>query len=173
MDGSKGYEHHSSVAAILPACTPNPSRGARALIIPRPPSLSISLSFPSSSLAFARLLTLGALVLPVSSPFLPSSSSNASSSYLNPQRAVPGLLNENLHLFVPPPPSPPPPPPPPPPLSPPSGRLPVLHHPPPVSTSNVGFTQLPASSYDPYTRPSCHTRETHFKTFNIDYTPSR
>lgn len=56
---------------------------------------------------------------------------------------------------------------------PPPGRLPVLHHPPPVSTSNVGFTQLPASSYDPYTRPSSHTRETHFKTFNIDYTPAR
>ena len=44
---------------------------------------------------------------------------------------------------------------------------------PPVSTSNVGFTQLPAPSYDPYTRPSRHTRETHFKTFNIDYTPAR
>lgn len=143
MDGSKGYEHHSSVAAILPAGAPNPSRGARALIIPQPPTLSVSLSSPlfSLPLPFARLLTLSALVLLVSSPFLPSSSSNASSSYLNPQRAVPGLLNENLHLFVPPPPSspPPPPPPPPPPLTtrpptlPPSPRpapLALARHPP-------------------------------------------
>lgn len=149
MDGSKGYEHHSSVAAILPPPVPPPrhpltrARRTRALIIPQPPWHSISLAFPlftllppsvsldasssrSRSRSFARSPSSSppfhpcVLVLLVSSPFLPSSSNGASSSYLNPRRAVPGLLNENLHLFVPPPlPLPPllPPPPPPPPLT--------------------------------------------------------
>lgn len=147
MDGSKGYEHHSSVAAILPPLHPprgNPltrARRARALIIPQPPWHSISLAFPlftllppsvslgsSSSRSRSRSFAHSppaltpfhpcVLVLLVSSPFLPSSSNGTSSSYLNPWRAVPGLLNENLHLFVPPPlPLPPLPPPPLPPLT--------------------------------------------------------
>lgn len=147
MDGSKGYEHHSSVAAILPPwypptapphareenASPDNSPTPLALYLPCVPSFH-----PSSILCIPRrflfALTLAlvcslatllppfhpcVLVLLVSSPFLPSSSNGASSSYLNPRRAVPGLLNENLHLFVPPPLPLPPllPPPPPPPLT--------------------------------------------------------
>ncbi|KYQ55907.1 hypothetical protein ALC60_05189, partial [Trachymyrmex zeteki] len=89
----------------------------------------------------------------------------ASSSYLNPRRAVPGLLNENLHLFVPPPlPLPPLPPPPLPPLT--------LGHPPaplakparspPSSPSNRqrGVQPTPADELRPlHAAGSPHTRD--------------